>query len=198
MKRVLITAFRPYDVWEANASWLALVELTRSMPANAEVTTRLYPVDFAQVRDLLARDLADGYDAAIHLGQAPGRPAVELEAVALNVAGRSGERAEDFAPLDPSGPPAYASDWPLKTLAERVRAAGIPAGVSHHAGTYLCNAIFYWSRHLAMTQKLATRAGFIHLPLDLSQVADRPQPVAALPVALSAQAVRIVLEALCE
>jgi pyroglutamyl-peptidase len=45
MPRVLITAFGPYGCWEENASWLALVELTRDLPTGAEIVTRLYPVD---------------------------------------------------------------------------------------------------------------------------------------------------------
>jgi len=32
MTRVLITAFEPFDRWSENSSWLALVELTRSLP----------------------------------------------------------------------------------------------------------------------------------------------------------------------
>ena len=58
MPRVLVTAFEPYDVWSENASWLALVELTRDLPVRPEVTTRLYPVDYAEMRKRLERDLA--------------------------------------------------------------------------------------------------------------------------------------------
>lgn len=198
MKRVLITAFKPYAEWSTNASWLALVELTKELPATVEITTRLYPVEFAQVQELLAKDLADNYDVAIHLGQAPGRAAVEIEAFALNAGLRAGSRAEEFAPLLAGGPAAYTSPWPIAELAARIRAAGIPAGVSHHAGVYLCNAILYWSCHLVATDRQRTRSGFIHLPLDSSQVLDRPQPIPSLPAAHAAQAVRIVLEALCD
>ena len=50
MPRVLITAFGPYGKWAENASWLALVELTRHLPAQPEITTRRYPVDLEVVR----------------------------------------------------------------------------------------------------------------------------------------------------
>ncbi len=46
MARVLITAFRPYGPWRVNASWLTLVELTRDLPGEPEIVTRLYPVSF--------------------------------------------------------------------------------------------------------------------------------------------------------
>ena len=50
MPRVLLTAFEPYDRWKANASWLALVQLTQHLPDEPQITTRLYPVDFAEMK----------------------------------------------------------------------------------------------------------------------------------------------------
>src|SRR5262245_20545381 len=83
--RVLITAFEPYDGWQSNARWLALVELTKQLPTEPKVTTRLYPVDFDRVRAKLEDDLRAGFDVAIHLGQAPGIAAVHLEMMAINI-----------------------------------------------------------------------------------------------------------------
>ena len=41
MPRVLLTAFEPYDEWKTNASWLALVELTkRALAAEPEKRLR--------------------------------------------------------------------------------------------------------------------------------------------------------------
>ena len=72
MTTVLITAFEPYDRWPENASWLALLELTRDLPPEPKVVTRRYPVDFASARTRLFEDLAANYDFALHLGQSPG------------------------------------------------------------------------------------------------------------------------------
>jgi hypothetical protein len=41
MKSVLVTAFEPYGPWQANASWLCLLELTRELPSLTALTTRL-------------------------------------------------------------------------------------------------------------------------------------------------------------
>ncbi len=81
MTRVLLTAFQPYDSWQSNASWLALVELTRDLPPQPLVTTRLYPVDYGAVQDRIAGDMNDHYDYVILTGQAPGRPRIEIETV---------------------------------------------------------------------------------------------------------------------
>ena len=86
MTTVLLTAFEPYDRWPENASWLALVELTRDLPAEPHVVTRRYPVDFDAARARLFDDLAANYDFALHLGQSPGSSRVHLEAIGVNVA----------------------------------------------------------------------------------------------------------------
>lgn len=199
-QRVLITAFEPYGPWQANASWLAVMELTRDLPKDLQVTTRLYPVDFARVRDRLTQDLAQNYDVAIHLGQAPGEAAIRLETVGLNVRGpaRDGHADGSFGPLVDDGPLAYASALPMVELAQRLRAAGIPACVSHHAGTYVCNATFYFAHYFAEKMALSTRIGFLHLPLETSQAATDGTNLPSLPASVAAAAIREMLAAVAE
>src|SRR4051812_15741003 len=98
MTSVLITAFEPYDRWKANASWLALVQLTQNLPVEPAITTRLYPVDFATMKERLASDLAANYDFALHLGQAPGSTRILLESVAINIGGSSSQSPDQFRP----------------------------------------------------------------------------------------------------
>jgi pyroglutamyl-peptidase len=195
MKRVLLTAFEPYDRWQENASWLALVRLTAELPSSVALTTRRYPVDFAILRRRLAEDLSAGYDFAIHLGQHPRSSSIQLEAVGLNVGCQGGAR-EEFVPLEPDGPAAYFSGAPLPEWTAQIRQAGIPARVSHHAGTYLCNAALYWSCHLSAQMRMPTISAFIHLPLDISQVAAELQDTPSLPTEVSAAALLIILDAL--
>jgi pyroglutamyl-peptidase len=197
MTRVLLTAFEAYDRWTSNASWLALVELTKSLPSQPEVTTRLYPVDYDEVRRRLEADLAAEYDVALHLGQAPGTTAIQLEAVGINVA-QVGTADGKPRPLVDSGPVAYQSQLPLARWSTMLQAAGIPALISFHAGTYLCNAALYYSHHIAQTAGLDTRSAFLHLPLAPSQAAlDRPPP-ASLPSETCAAALRMILAELVE
>ena len=193
MPRVLLTAFEPYGSWQSNASWLALVELTREMPAEPELTTRRYPVEFSEVQRRLRRDLEADYDYAIHLGQAPGAGRIHLEAIGLNVCGDPALSAQQYGPLDPQGPVAYRSALPLGDWAEKLQAADIPAGVSYHAGTYLCNATLYWSHRYAEQMGLRTRSLFVHLPLDVSQTVGLEKDRASLPTPFSAAALRILL-----
>lgn len=193
MPNVLVTAFEPYDRWRSNASWLALVALTHDLPPSPQLTTRRYPVDFALLPERLRQDLEGNYDYVLHLGQAPGSARIRLEAVGLNIA-CTGEDAD--RPLVPDGPLAYRSRLPLGDWAVKLRAAGVPAEVSYHAGTYLCNAALYLTHYFSERMGLRTQAAFIHVPLDPSQVIDEPGEMATLPAALSAAAIRRILEEL--
>jgi len=193
MTSVLITAFEPYDRWKANASWLALVRLTQSLPEQPAITTRLYPVDFAAVKEKLANDLRANYDYALHLGQAPGSTRIQLESIAINVGGSSTQSPDQYRPLVAGGPIAYRSPLPLGDWSVRLRDASIPTQVSYHAGTYLCNATLYFSCYLAERMALKTQAAFIHLPLDPSQTSEQAQDLASLSSATSAEALKMIL-----
>lgn len=194
MPRILITAYGPYDEWEQNVSWSVLQELTRTLPPDCPVTTRLYPVDFSVVKTRLEEDLCDEYDFAIHLGQAPGRATIALEAIGLNLARERGQRAEEAVPLIADGPPAYMTCLPLGEWASTLRDAGIPAEVSHHAGTYLCNAALFLSHYFSQRAGRAISATFLHLPLDTVQVIASGRDLPSLPASVSATAVRMLIE----
>lgn len=193
MASVLLTAFEPYDRWQQNASWLALVEITRNLPAEPRLVTRRYPVDFQVVQERLDRDLNADFDFAIHLGQAPGSSRVRLEAIGLNVGGSVHDNADHFQPLVADGPMAYRTTLPLASWASELRSHGIPTQVSYHAGTYLCNAVYYLSMHMSRRRGLRTQSVFIHLPLDTSLAVGESGETPTMSSVIAAQAIRIIL-----
>ena len=180
MPRVLLTAFEPFGGWRTNSSWLTLVELTKDLPQVPQVTTRLYPVDFEQLRQRLPQDLARGYDIVLHTGQATGSSCIQLETVALNLAHAAGWAGRRMHGFGAGRSLAYRSGLPAAEFSGLLRQSGIPAEVSYHAGTYLCNAAFYLSQHYAASYQLPIQALLVHLPLDPSQVAETPA-LASLP-----------------
>ncbi|MEZ6104029.1 MAG: pyroglutamyl-peptidase I [Pirellulaceae bacterium] len=193
MCRVLITAFAPYDQWDRNASWLALVALTSELPDHPEITTRLYPANLDALREHLQADLADEYDVTIHLGQHPGSSALALEAIGINVAQPLPTSLSHALPLVPDGPVAYRSPLPLERWAQLLRSSGVPAVVSYHAGTYLCNAALFLAQHIIAENGYKSQSTFIHVPLDTTQTVDAQGPLPALPSALVARGLRVVL-----
>jgi pyroglutamyl-peptidase len=194
--RLFLTAFEPYDRWRENSSWLALIEFTKSITPELDITTRLYSVDFADVRRRLEEELIANYDYAIHLGQAPGSTHIRLEAVGINVGGNSGQPIESYEPLVSDGPVAYRSELPLGEWACALRQQGIPATLSYHAGTYLCNATLYLTHHIAATRKLRTQSAFVHLPLADSQAAEEPGEIASMSPVVAARALQLIIQSL--
>lgn len=193
MSRVLITAFGPYGGWKENASWLALVELTRNLPKSPEITTRLYPVDLHAVQERLLQDLAQGFDYVLHLGQAPGSASIHLENISINVNAASVSDLQQPQPLVQGAPVAYQSDLPLAQWAGLLREAGIPSRVSYYAGTYLCNATLFLTLHLCRSRSWRTRATFLHLPLTCSQTLDGQDEMPSMPSSQVVRAIRLLL-----
>ncbi len=185
---VLLTAFDAYDSWPSNASWAAVVELTRWYDGPIQLTTRRYPVDLMAAGPRLRGDLAARYDLAIHLGQAPGSGRLRIERFGLNV-------LTDGSPIIAGGPAAYQSAGPVDSMVHAAVAAGIPAAVSHHAGTHLCNALLYLSRHYCESGGIATPSLFLHVPLTPGQVAARGADLPSMSSAMVSAAVALMIEA---
>lgn len=196
MASVLITAFEPYDRWQANSSWLAVIELTKERPTAPKITTRLYPVDFRAAKAKLHEDLQGNYDFALLLGQAPGAATLRLESIGINMGGSSRQLPEEYQPLAVDGPTAYQSSLPLASWASRIRRAGVPAQVSYHAGTYLCNAMLYLGHHYVQQAGLKTRCCFVHVPLSTSQAISEREETPSLSTSMAALALRIILDEL--
>lgn len=99
--------------------------------------------------------------ALLMLGLGPARRRLGLEALALNV-----DHCESRAfrrwrrPIVRGGRAALESRLPLDALHRRLRAAGVPVAISHHAGTFVCNHVFY----LALARTRVPLCGFVHVP----------------------------------
>ena len=169
---VLVTGFEPWGAETVNPS----AHVARSLGGH------VLPVHWSGATRRLKRLLArEKPKAVLMLGLGAGRRRLELEAVALNVDHcEEGPWKRSRRPIGKGGALALPSRLPLDRLLRLLRAAGVPAGLSHHAGTFLCNHVFYVALR-------ATRVpcGFIHLP---------PESVVALDDQV--KAVRRVVEAL--
>jgi pyroglutamyl-peptidase len=109
------------------------------------------------------------------------------------VGGESNGSPETYQPLVRDGPVAYQSQLPLGSWANMLCSAGIPATVSYHAGTFLCNATLYLTHYLAERKQLRTRSTFVHLPLDTIQTAREKKEIPALPATLCAKALQMIV-----
>ncbi|KUM99529.1 Pyrrolidone-carboxylate peptidase [Streptomyces yokosukanensis] len=181
MTRVLITGFAPFGGARINPSWQAASLVAAEPPAGLTVTAAELPCVFRDSVDALREAVRESDpELVLCLGQAGGRPGVTVERVAINVddariPDNAGNRPID-EPVVPGGPAAYFSTLPVKACVAALRAAGVPAAVSHTAGTFVCNHVAYGLGHLIATELPHARGGFVHVPWAPEQVTDGTAP----------------------
>lgn len=197
---ILLTGFEPFDGEAINPSWEVARALDGAPIGGATVVARRLPCRFGAAREAMVALLDEWQPACVlALGQAGGRSDFSIERVAINVddariADNAGAQPID-EPVVPGGPAAYFATLPIKAMVAGLRAAGLPASVSHSAGTFVCNHVFYALMH-GLRQRPAVRAGFMHLPLLPAQAAGHPgQPCMPLPMMVEGvrQALRLAV-----
>jgi pyroglutamyl-peptidase len=127
-------------------------------------------VDLEKLRVRLSKDLEQGFDAVLLLGQSPSASDIHLESLAVNIAGVQYNSGRLYGPLEHGGPAAYQSRMPIDRLRDALDREGVTASISYHAGTYLCNAIFYLTEHWHRQRGRDCQVGFAHFPLTTEQV----------------------------
>ncbi|WP_077038363.1 pyroglutamyl-peptidase I [Pelomonas sp. KK5] len=200
--KILLTGFEPFGGEGLNPSWEIARYLNGETLSGHVVHARRLSCVFGQALQELERHIDELQPSLVlALGQAGGRSELSLERVAINVddariADNAGGRPVD-EPVVAGGPAAYFTTLPIKAMAAGLRAAGLPAGVSQSAGTFVCNHVFYGLQHLLRQQPLV-RSGFMHVPYLPEQSARLPATPAGAPPSLGLTAmidgVRLALQ----
>lgn len=162
---ILISGFQPFSVWTNNTSEVAAL-------AAAEVDDRvramILPVCYDRAAELLVEEImALRPHLAISLGMAAKRTTVDIECCAHNednseVADNDGVIREGAAILE--GPPTLTPNFPRESLQEYLESLGYHAGISHNAGRYVCNNLFFRVSHELQRRGSETPFTFVHIP----------------------------------
>ena len=194
--KILLTGFEPFDGHGANPSQAIVETVARRASAgpDADLVTAILPCAFGAAGERIVSLIREhAPDAVVSVGLAASASAIRLERHALNlndsIRPDNGGDLATGRPIDPSGPIGYWSTLPLDAMLAALKAEGIPAIVSNHAGAYVCNHVFYTVRHEIARRGLATRCGFIHVPLMAEQASAPPPGGASLPLATMVEAV---------
>ena len=189
MQRLLITGFEPFGGEAINPSWdVAQALHGRQVGGAAQIVAEQLPCVFAQALPALRAALRRHRPQwVVCLGLAGSRSAISFERVAVNlcdarIADNAGAQPAG-TPVVAGGPAAYFTRLPVKALAQRLLADGLPAELSLSAGSFVCNQVFYGLLH-ALRRRPGVAAGFIHLPPLPAQAAAHP---GSRPLALDAQ-----------
>ncbi|HTJ72855.1 MAG TPA: pyroglutamyl-peptidase I [Actinospica sp.] len=181
MTRVLLTGFEPFGGDTVNPSWDVAQLIAKNPPDGLDVTAvRLSCVFGLAATELRAAIEGAAPDIVLSLGQASGRPDITVERVAINI---DDARIPDNAgrqpidrPIIDGGADAHFARLPVKACVAAIRESGVPASLSHTAGTFVCNHVFYALMHLIATERPTLRGGFVHLPALPEQVLSGGTP----------------------
>lgn len=181
---ILLTGFNRFAGLEVNPSEL----IVEAIAGRTGVVSEVLPTEYRRAGDRVCELIGQlKPEAFVGLGVAMGAPALRLERVALNLDDSSepdnaGEIARGRS-IEAQGPAAYWSSLPLPRMFEVLEALGIPAVISNHAGTFLCNHVFYVARHQVEQLGIPCQCGFIHVPaisVEIAGDADGGMPLARM------------------
>ena len=199
MKKLLLTAFEPFDGEAINPSAEAARGIEGIDFTDALVRVAELPVDRYRAVDVAIELIRAGHpDIVIMLGEAGRRFRINPERVAINIddfriPDNAGNQPTDEAIIE-GGPVGYFSTLPIRAITARINKAHIPAAISNSAGTYLCNRLFYSVMNLISVESLPTIAGFIHLPYLHDQAINKDPDVPSLSRDSIVEAVRLAIE----
>jgi len=116
----------------------------------------------------IAEELGNEPVILIHTGLADLRSRINLERFALNLRDYrmpdNGQHQPVDEHIDEAGPEALRTTIPLPDLASRLSRQGFLCEISNHAGSFLCNEVYYRSLRWLQTSATPGAALFIHFP----------------------------------
>lgn len=186
---ILVTGFEAFSDHGANpTAWLA--DRLSGTPGVAAATLPVtWEGSVARFAELAERHRPR---AAIAFGLSFGTDRLEVERVALNLdeadaPDNAGERRRGTE-IAPGAPAALWSGLPVDAIVDALRAEGLPAAASAHAGTYVCNHLFFSARW----RWPGLPMGFVHVPPFAGRVAGIPGRAGLAPADLERAARRVV------
>lgn len=199
MKTILVTGFDPFGGESVNPAWESVKLLGKIDSEAYKIEVRQVPTVFDKSLDQLFKAIEEVKpDLVFCIGQAGGRADITVERVAINVNDARIPDNEGNQPIDTpivaGGPVAYWSTLPIKAIVKEMREYGIPASISHSAGTFVCNHLFYGLMHYVSQNGSSTRGGFIHipyLPMQAARLGGQP----SMAVETIAKGLQIAIEA---
>ena len=179
--RVLITGFGAFPGVRSNPTAQLAAELAAVRRPGLENVVRIahvFETSYTAVERALPAVLAEvSPDVVLLFGLATRTPYLRIETRALNrrsalFADVRGCHPTNVA-ITPCAPVAMRGNAPHQGLAVAARRAGVPARLSHNAGTYLCNYVYWRALELTERQPLVQ---FVHVPTVRCEPAGIGQP----------------------
>ncbi|PKM38057.1 MAG: pyroglutamyl-peptidase I [Gammaproteobacteria bacterium HGW-Gammaproteobacteria-10] len=202
--RLLITGFDPFGGEIVNPSWKAVRHLHATKIGGFDVIAHEIPTVFGKAAAIVQSQIECHQPAVvIGVGQAGGSNAIRMECWAKNRINAGTQDNEGNRPRNTliavDGPASYPVSIPVESIVERIKTEGIAAHLSDSAGAFVCNELFYSTRHYVECRKLPIRVGFIHVPYLPEQIANtRRAGLPSMTEETLVQALTVAIEAMGE
>jgi pyroglutamyl-peptidase len=171
MATILITGFGPFPGAPFNPTTplvKRLARLRRPGLADTTIVAHVFPTSYAAVDDDLPKLIARIHpDALLMFGLAPRAKKIRVETRARNtesILPDVGGTSPRSYSVEAGAPAALALPAPVQHLLAALRAARLPAALSHDAGGYLCNYLCWQATEATHRPRGPRLAAFIHVP----------------------------------
>ena len=201
--KILLTAFEPFGELEENLSLSTLTRFENRSPRSLRIEKVVIPTSYSRSAKLIAEVLENEKpEGVLSLGVALASPSLRIERFALNIddsdkPDNDGQVLKD-TPIIEGAPWAYRATGDVEKINTLLISEEIPSLVSNHAGTYVCNHLFYLTLHKIYESALSTRAVFIHLPLSASEAIRKEARSPFITLDMALKAAELALEALLQ
>ena len=145
------------------------IERRASSVSNAALSTQILPTIYEDAGSRIVELIGKLKPMRLLMfGLAAEEMTVRIENVALNI--NDAEGCDNTGvlrcgnPIAKDGPLALASTAPITQWRDVIQSSGHNVRISHHAGTFVCNHIYYTALREIDRLDLACEAAFIHLP----------------------------------
>jgi len=158
---IVLTGFEPFGNFRINPSWEAIKKLNEGKKIRIPVTFR----DAIRWGERIAEMKPE---VVIATGLNPSARGIVVEAIGINImhskiADNSGFKPSNLKIYE-DGENCYFTNLPYMEIADHLNGMGIPARVSFHAGTYVCNTLYYSLLHNSKGKNPEGKVIFIHVP----------------------------------
>jgi len=166
MKKILLTGFEPFGEYEQNPT----MEIVRNIKERTHLKKTILPVDFEATKvalEAILKEVQPDYVVSLGLNAKIGWLA--LEQFALNT-GYDYLHHQWQSNLVENGAAAYQTHFDINYWKKQLNKLGCPTLISNHAGTYLCNFVYYHALHYRQAKR--GDALFIHLPFSTEYMSE--------------------------
>ncbi len=164
---IVVTGFDVYGNEVDNPTGRIALELNGVVIGNYVVHGLKLPVSYASVKRTV--EIVYNYykpSIVLSLGLSPTRPIPVIERIALNYVDSKTPDVDGVVlrgkRIIENGPLALETNVNVESLVDYLVEQGIPVSISYHAGTYLCNYLYYLLLYMGLQRN--TKVLFIHVP----------------------------------